>query len=286
MATEQVLPIIRHLPEADDLRDERDGEVLPGQEDAAMQIATELLNVIDLKGAENLTFIHSPKKRAKTTAQMTEKFLTELNPGIHVQSHIEPNIKDIHHGVYKLPKNYQPGDFYEGFGLADKIFYGEVFDNYPDVENLLYHYGDPCLQPDGTYRYPELSLYFSGYGENFRDVLIRIYSEVAKFTVEYRQHKPGSVPVMFSHGLPLEIYKDLSEVSQQIVTTGFSFPSGKLARICYNHHRARNSEEGSHGRVDILDLQYLSNPAFLAVLQAELQFLRDLSPGVLHRIAV
>ena len=276
MSNKLVLPIVRHLVEVDDLRNERDGELLPDQEPIARKIARDLYELVDNNKPNKLLFIHSSKKRASATALMTEECLLEIDPKIKIVHYVEPNIRDISHGRYRLPVEYEPGDFYRGFSLADKIFYNEVFENSPFTENLLYRYGDPLLQNDGTYTYPELDQYFISYGESFRDALVRIYSEVHKFTSDYWQRKDSFRPVMFSHGLPLEIYKDLAEVAYEVIKNSLKFRPGKLARVCYVAHRTRNSEEGSHGRVDLLPLDFINNPKFISILDLELEYLESL----------
>lgn len=272
------LPTIRHLVEVDDLRDSRDGELQPGQEPAAQAIAKELAKHIESHKVNKLVFIHSPKKRALATAQLTQRFLLEINPVIQIKYYSEPNLKDIHHGAYILPPTYKAGDFFEGFALADKIFYDEVFGEKNDrTENYTYRYGDPYPFEDGNYKYPELAKYFSKSGENFKEALIRIYSEVVKFAHDYDKYYEGYGPVVFSHGLPLEIYKDLSEVAAEVVLKDFTYPVGKLPRVCYQHHLERNSEEGSHGRADLLSLEHITNPIFLKMLEDEISYLKRLN---------
>lgn len=275
---QSTLPIIRHLVEIDDLRSERDGELQSGQEPAAQEIAKELAKHIDSHNINKLVFIHSPKKRALTTAQLTEQFLLEINPGTQIKYYSEPNLKDIYHGVYILPASYKIGDFFEGFAQADKIFYGEVFGEKDNkTENYIYRYGDPYPLDDGNYKYPELAQYFSKSGENFKEALIRIYSEIVKFANDYRKYYEDYEPVVFSHGLPLEIYKDISEVAEEVVLNDFTYPIGKLPRICYQHHLERNSEEGSHGRADLLPLEHTTNPKFLKMLKDEINYLESLN---------
>jgi len=49
-----------------------------------------------------------------------------------------------------------------------------------------------------------------------------------------------------------------------------------LPRVCYQHHIARNSEKGSHGRTDFLPLEYITSKQFLKVLNDELVYLKNL----------
>ncbi len=272
------LPTIRHLPDIDDLRSNRDGDIQPGQEQAVEKIVGELIAYIKLHDKRKLVFIHSPKKRVLVTAQLTSEVLITVSPEISVEFYPEPNLKDINHGVYILPTEYKAGDFFEGFEQADKVFWGEVFGKESDTtENFLYRYGDPVKLSDGTYKYPVLAKYFSQSGENFKEALIRIYTEATRFSRDYYKHYEGYEPVMFAHGLPLEIYKDLSEVAEKVITKGFTFSQGKLPRVCYQHHLKRNSEEGSHGRVDFLPIENMVNPVFQEVLMAEIEYLERLN---------
>jgi broad specificity phosphatase PhoE len=272
------LPTIRHLPEVDDLRSGRDGEIQPGQESVIKKIAEELTAYVKLHDKKKLVFIHSPKKRVLATAQLTSEFLSTINPEIKVEFYSEPNLKEINHGVYILPAEYKAGDFFEGFEQADKIFWGEVFGKESDTtENFLYKYGDPVKFSDGTYKHPVLAKYFSQTGENFKEALSRIYTEATKFSRDYHKYYEGYEPVMFAHGLPLEIYKDLSEVAEKVITKGFTISQGKLPRVCYQHHLKRNSEEGSHGRVDFLPLEDIVNPVFQEVLMTEIEYLERLN---------
>ncbi len=141
------------------------------------------------------------------------------------------NLREIDQGVFILPDGYLPGDNFAGLSIANKILAKERFDeNGPGSDNLFYRFGDPVLMPNGQYKYPELTKYFTSPGESYADVLIRFYTEVIALSECFEGSKRGTYHVVFTHGQPHQIFNDLSIVSHMMCENDFRFKTGTLPK--------------------------------------------------------
>ncbi|MDP3729451.1 MAG: hypothetical protein Q8R26_01695 [bacterium] len=166
--------VMRHFEDIDDLLNfGRDRELIPGQEYKAIPIAQDIYAETKKEDKRAVMFICSEKKRSIQTADLIVDQLRKIDDKLKIRVTPEENLDAIYQGEPILPLDYKPGDKFVGLDLANKAFTKEVFGS--DDGNYLYKFGDPVLQEDGNYKYPELVPYFESYGESNRDLLLRIY---------------------------------------------------------------------------------------------------------------
>lgn len=148
---------------------------------------------------------------------------------------------------------------------------GETF------SNLDYRFGDPLLQDDGTFKYPELNDYFSEPGESYRNILLRLYGQVVKLSENMERFGDKVRPVIFTHGQPYQIFRDLAEVAEKIEAEGLTFSAGQLRRICQNLYMDRIKREGTipPGSLDLVSIEHVCSPKIIALLKREISYLED-----------
>ncbi len=274
---ERKIPIVRHLEDIDDLSFfGRDGSLVPGQEKKAELIAAEILSEVKSQGSSSVFFISSPRNRAFETAELIRDPLTLKQPDLKVKIACSEDMRENDQGKPVLPSNYKPGDNFEGFKIAGKIFIEEVFGaDLGGKDNLLYRYGDPVLQQDGTYKYPELRKFFETPGESYRDVLVRVYSGLISFTERLNTLSSKTKIVVITHSQIIQIFKDLVEVANLINDGKLIVNSGELPRKCWETYKKRGKKLSS-GSTEMLSIESIYNPHMIDLLKRELVILQNL----------
>ena len=268
------IPIAKHLEDKDDLLQGRDAELVAGQEHLAVNIADAIYNHAISNNFKILVFCISPKKRSVETAKLVENNLASRQLKLNIVSEIDPNLREIEQGKFILPEDYKPGDSFIGLKVAGKIFSTETFNlNDSSRDNLDYHFGDPLLQENGTYKYPELRKYFSEPGESYRDVLVRFYSQVIKLSKNLERFSDKIEPVIFTHGQPHQIFTNLSEVAEKIETENFTFEVGSLPRICWDLYQTKRKGVIPFGEIAFVSIEHICKPKIIELLKKEVTYL-------------
>lgn len=271
------IPIIKHLEDQDNLLQGRDAELIPGQVEEVEEISKALYEDILEQGFKAVILDISPKKRAQSTASLVSASLREKLPNIHILKRVSENLREIDQGDFVLPENYIPGDEFQGLKIAGRIFSNETFNPIdPKLDNLTYKFGDPFLQEDGSYKYPELLEYFSDSGESYRDVLMRFYGEVIELAETLPRYGKDVGPVVFTHGQPHQIFNDLSVVADRIKKEGFTFEPGELPRICWDIYQNRRKDVVPFGKIDFVSAEHICDPEMIKLLSREVSILKEL----------
>jgi broad specificity phosphatase PhoE len=270
------VPIIKHLADQDDLLQNRDAGLVPEQEHLADQLANEIYEHAISNNFKVLVFCVSSKRRAMETAELVEKSLERKSVKLRIVVDIDTNLREIDQGKFILPEDYKPGDTFEGLKIAGKIFGAESFNpEDPTKDNLDYRFGDPFLQADGSYKYPELQKYFSEPGESYKDVLLRFYSQIIKLSENLERFTDKVEPVIFTHGQPHQIFTDLAEVAEKICNEGFTFEEGSLPRFCWNIYKARRKGVVPFGQIIFVSAEHVCRPEMIELLKREIAYLKE-----------
>lgn len=266
---------IRHFDDIDDLLNYgRDGELLPGQEEKAREIAQYLVRHAEEEKKDTIALISSSKKRGQQTADLIATEVQSLNEGLEVQIFYTKALNALSQGVPILPEGYQPGDQFEGYPLAQEIFNKEAFSEPP---NDLYHFGDPVQLPDGSYKYPELVPYFKTYGENNRDLMTRIYTFILELAAYIEKHDTDTEIMLITHAQVYQILKNLSVIAKKIERNELSLVAGELPRACWKvYKKTHNADTQTYDPRDI-SIDVLKNKNLINLIKKELQYLKALA---------
>jgi broad specificity phosphatase PhoE len=241
---EPTLSIMRHLEDVDNLRDSgRDGGLVPGQEEAARQIATELVENVDQEGQQAILFISSDRLRTMQTVDLLRDAIKRLTKGaIKVRHAVQPDLAAMYQGEFVLPADYMPGDFYAPLQFATKAWVEETSG---ENANLLYRFGDPVKLPDGSWKHAQLAHHFSQYGENSQECLARFY-QLALAACDGESRLRGRTKVMIvTHAQLYQIYTSLATVALRLKKGGLVFPvGGGLPAYCWRLYRERWESNG------------------------------------------
>jgi broad specificity phosphatase PhoE len=233
-------------------------------------MATEIVEKVHDKGYRAVFFSCSPRKRVQQTFCMVKEATQKLDGTIKIYETTNDKLVDMFHGDYILPDGYEPGDRFEPFYVAWEIFWKETFENM----NPDYRFGDCLEDRDGLVKYPELKGHWSSFGENYREVCIRLYSSVLEFAASSNRFGSKIMPVIMTHGGSLAIFSELENVARDIVDNNFSFETGQLMNICWGNYISRKSRKSSpYGRILNLPLDTINEPSVISKLQEEVDFL-------------
>ena len=255
--------------------EKRDGGLIAGQEKRATEIAGYIkLEIID-KGVKVIVFCVSPKKRAIQTVNMISSELRSQT-SVHIIQHTEEGLRDQYQGEILLPDDYKSGDHFEGLALAGKIFRQETFgDNYLD-DNITYGFGDPLLQTDGTYKYPELKKYFLSSGESYRDVMVRLLKVIINFSKRIERFQGKVSLVVITHSQVCQIIKDLEIILRRYKDHELAFDVGQLGRTCWDIYKKRKADGSSLGNIDFVSVDSLVDESIIRLLQKEIDYLQKI----------
>ena len=89
------------------------------------------------------------------------------------------------------------------------------------------------------------------------------------------------LPVVFTHGQPYQVFRDLAEVAEMIKNQGFKLSPGELPRVCQSVYKARVAREGTipPGKVDTVSIEFANDPEIISILKREMAVLEGIKQG-------
>lgn len=269
------IPVMRHFDDINNLlKFGRDSELIPGQENKALSVAQEIYIETKKENKKAVIFICSSEKRAIQTADITVDQLRKIDNGLRLQVVAEESLTAINQGKFILPPDYKPGGPFAGFDLANKAFIKEAFAS--DNGNYLYKFGDPVLQHNGSYKYPELVPYFKSYGETNRDFLLRIYGLVVRTYDKIDKLNSKTKIVVITHAQLYQIFRDLSTIANMAKNEGLDIKTGELPKLCWSLYSKRlESEKPTYG-INYISIENLRDPKIIELLKKEIEYLKKL----------
>jgi hypothetical protein len=267
------LSLARHLKDIDDLRDSRDSGIQEGQDLDAHKIADRIIQQVENTDKKILILSTSSKKRAIESASLVKDHLKENLPNIKILTSKNPDLVDLDHGEFILPKDYKIGDFYNPFKVAWSAFLTEAF----DCDNPDYHFGDPIAKPDGSFKYAEMAGYFNSFGESQIDINLRLYNSIIEgYDNKNRIFNDKVHNFVLTHSLPYAIFKQLADISQKVKTEDFSFDKGSLFKICWNlYNDNADKYEYGYGDFSEVNVDLTQDEKFIEMLRDESNFLKE-----------
>lgn len=265
-----------HLEEVDDL--DKWGRNAPLAEteknkENLNQVADEIARRIRVTGKKLVMFVTSPRTRAKETARLVAKEIErKLDGSIKIRYSNDENLKAPEQGKFILPEGYTAGSFFEGLSIASKIFTDESLES--DNKNLNYRFGDPLLQEDGSYKYPELATYFKASGETYAQSLIRIFDSVVQLSSKVDKLDKNTELVLVSHGFNFHILRGLSILAEDIKSGKVALNTGDIAHHIWSIYKSNtiNFKDLSYVPIDITNL---GDRELIDFLSKEIEFLQS-----------
>jgi broad specificity phosphatase PhoE len=265
--------VIRHFTDEDDLREKRDGSLLPGQEAKACSVADEIIRTLRADDVKIAVFISSSKKRALQTSALVSRACRMQTKDLKIIEHAEFDLREVDQGAHIIPNDYMKGDHFPGLSLGTQIFLSETFkSDRSQSDNLLYRFGDPVLT-DQTYKYPELLKYFSAYGESYRDVFVRVLGQLIILSNNMPRYGKYIRPVIFAHAQTSQIFSNLAELYRRCPSRLKNLEPGLLARECWDIYRNSKERGVISNGVTRFNLDGLLQPESIELLQREVKFL-------------
>jgi len=265
------IEISRHLPDQDDLRNGRDSSLNPEKHRESEPIAEKLITETKKDGKKIIVFISSPKKRATETVSLVVSKIKSEAPEIKTLVRVDDRLSEIDQGIFNLPKDYNQGDKMPVLEEAWRTFFEETFTN----KNYGYRFGDSSLQGDGSYKYPKFHAFFIKAGESYAMQSVRLYSAALDL---YRNQKilEKAKLVVVTHGAPLAIFKDLEDISREMLENDGDLPEGQLMQLTWDkfQQRARDVSE-KHGSTETISVDGLLNEKIAISLEKEIEYIRS-----------
>lgn len=267
----EALTIIRHLKDVNNLGVHgTDSPLEPGQESTASEVGRKLYEEAKKDGFQGILFISSPKTRAIETANIMRKNISDINVVFKTGLAVDPNIRELDQGKFRLPPDYIPGTYFMPLKKAWTAFWGETFTNH----NPLYRFGS--ANAEGQLKYPELVDHFEHPGECYKDQAIRLYSsvyEMGKSLDKFHRVKP----VVIAHGAPLAIFRELEQIAKDVQNGVIDIPVGGLVQLSWDYFERRTQDQHpDYGQLSQISLSALYDPMILGILKREIDYLRQL----------
>lgn len=182
--------ILRHLEDIQDFRVHyRNTPIIPSEKEKALGIA-ELINDFAKKSNKTkVCFISSEQLRAIETAKLIDDKLSQLDSNLYTNLDIDNRIRDLYHGEYTIPDNYQIGQKLPALTISTKCYIDQTFNK----RNIDYRNGDTY---DNTY--PNLKGLFRSFGETQRSFSVRFYSFMADFLSKI-EAEPNTLFIIVAH---------------------------------------------------------------------------------------
>lgn len=105
-------------------------------------------------------------------------------------------------------------------------------------------------------------------------MLLRFYSQVIKLSENLERFKDKVEPVIFTHGQPHQIFKNLSEVAEKVQNEGLSFETGELPRICWNLYQENKRGVIPFGEITFVSIEHACNEKMIDILKKEIEHLQ------------
>lgn len=269
------VPIVRHLEDVDDLiRFGRDGDLIPGQESEAKNIAEKFIEECKKEGKEAIILVCSSRKRGVKTAEAVAGAIRAIDKDIKVRIAEEDALASIYEGEFILPDDYKAGDPFLGLPIANKIFNNEAFESNPP--NDLYKFGDPVLLQNGSYKYPELLPYFKSYGESNRDIMLRTYLLIIQTYEKIHKLNSKTKVVVITHAQHYQIFRNLSIIAKKVIDEGFKFNVGEIPRLCWKLYKERSMTVKPTYDINFIPVEELCSSETIKLLKDELRYLDEL----------
>ena len=263
-----------HLDEIDDLktygRNAPLEDTLKNREDLN-KIVNEIISRVKKYNKKAIMLVASPKIRAQETANLISTEIKKAGLNIKIFCVLEDNLKSPEQGEVILPENYTPGSFFDGLKVASDIFFKESLN--PLNQNLHYKFGDPVLQSDGSYKYPELAKYFKESGETYAEALSRVLLAVTKMSQKTKKLDSGVEVVIVGHGFNYEILKGLSMLAKKIKEEGTRIKIEEIPYKLSEIYEARTSRLKDTAYA-LLDITNLGDEDLIKLANEEIEFLK------------
>lgn len=263
---------VRHLEDQDALMTYGfDTPLKEGQEAITNEIADKIIEDCKRLTKERVDFIFSTQKRTSDTAILVKDKVLSKEENLNISLQPDSRLADLNQGKLIFPEDYKDGDFVPGLSVAWKAFWEQSFDK----KNLLYRFGDPIRQQDGTYLYPELSSMFAELGESCAEFTYRLYDFLG--SLEHRDYDHtlnviiGHTATVFIMYEFLEIAKDLSK---QFVP---HVPFGELPSLSWSYLEKVKQylpEKLLHGNVTTYEVTDLIKPEIQEIIRVERDILK------------
>lgn len=268
----------RHLEDEDDLKMGLDTELKSTKYESGVAIeniqnlSSEIINNTALKDKRNILLIHSPRKRALQTCEIIKKDIKEKSD-LNIRLISDERFAELNHGEIILPEDYKPGKRVEFLSDSWEIFWEETFDKKSFEFKNDYHFGDPALLQDGSYKYPELKDKFKTIGESYLELTIRYYEALIDFFENKNRIDESKTEfILIAHSATLSILKQLNTVFKK-----GRFEIGKLMELCWKEYhlskKAVDYKKSGFGDFSIFDLSDLDGEKISETLKKEVEFL-------------
>lgn len=262
-----------HLEEIDDLKQfKRDAPVDLNHENLIIldQVVDALEKKIKTENSKALILITSSKLRSvQTTELIAQRLKSKLGDLFKIRLSMDSNLDAPDQGDFLLPENYKPGDFFEGLKVASKTFIDESLG---EKGNLQYRFGDPILQNNGSYKFPELAKYFIKFGETYGESLLRVLNSVIKASEKNNKFKESIEISIIAHGFTFHVLRGLSFLAKKVMEENLQIKPGELAvklwEIYQQHPASLKTVPFSN-----IDFSELGNQKLIQILMNEVEFL-------------
>lgn len=262
-----------HLEEIDDLKTfKRDApvEMSPENMEVLEQMVSGLERKIRDENSIALILVTSPKLRSVQTCDLIASKLKEkLGASFKIRVSINSDLDSPDQGDFSLPENYKAGDFFEGLKFASKHYLDESLKS---DNNLKYRFGDPVLQGDGTYKYPELAKYFTEYGETYGEALSRVLKSVVKASEKIDKFNRNVDVSIISHGFVFHILRGLSILAQEMKGANPKIKTGDLAGMLWDVYQKYPISLKTTPFANI-DISSLGDTDMIEIIKTEIIFL-------------
>lgn len=202
--------ILRHLNDVQDFRVHyRNTPIIQSEKRKVPKIAKSIKNFARENSKNKICFVSSDQIRASDTANLVKDKILQLDPELYVRLDIDSRIKDLYHGEYNVPSDYQIGEKLPALAVSTKCYIDQTFNK----RNIDYRNGDVCGD-----RYPELRGLFHSLGENQREFSIRFYNFMADFLSRVKA-EPDTLFIVVAHTaivfrfFELSLIVDYSQIS-------------------------------------------------------------------------
>ncbi len=261
--------VASHLQEIDDLKNHgRDGHLIdtPENREVLKRQAKAIIFKIKEGDKKSVLFVTSSKIRAIQTSEMiAEEIKRQLGENFHIRYSVDKNLISPDQGEFKLPEDYEAGDFFKGLDIAASIFLNESLGKNNTDQNLFYKFGDPVLLENGSYKYPDLLNYFTKQGETYGDSLRRIFGSVLEFSKKSHKAELSTEIVIVGHGFGFHIMRGLSVLSNLEIDELSKMTPNEVVKKIYEIYKKFDGVLGEMGCLPI-DISNFKNPALIDLL--------------------
>lgn len=259
--------IMRHFKDEDNLFEANDNPLINGELSKAGILAEIMVSKAFENNLNQVYILTSNKKRSIMTAGEIAKKIENVLP---ITIEIDPRIREIDQGNYILPPTYNPGDFYPPLAKAWGIYFTETFEN----RNITYRFGDP-LGGNGLPKYPEISGFFSKYGENQIEFGIRFYSFLRDLLQRFSYQKEY-IPIIITHQALIARFKEIAMIAEKVNSNSINhIDPGTLPLLEWEQFKEMyGSRDAFIGHGEITNLSLATLHGLHETLTKEIEYLQ------------